>query len=792
MKVLYSWLKEFCDPGIDAAAAAEKIAGAGIEVAAVTRPADGLSGVVIARLTTLAKHPNADRLQVCQADIGNGQTVQVVTAATNVAAGDLVPLALAGATLAGGLKIKAGKLRGEKSDGMFCSTAELGLPAGDGVWVLPAGAFTPGTDAIAALGLDDTLIEYEVPANRGDLFGVLGMARELAAATGAPLRLPELDYPEGSEAAADAVTVRIDAPDLCERYAATVLRGVRAGAASPFWLQRRLLLCGQRPLGLAIDVTNYVLLEWGHPLHAFDRSLLRGATLVVRRAAAGEPAVLLDGKTLALPPTTLVIADAERPVALAGVMGCADSGVTAATTDIVLESAWFNPPAVRAAARGAKLGTAASQVFERGADRLGLLAALRRATGLLLAHGGGTACRGVIDVLPQPFARRQLTLRPARVARVLGTEIPAAEGVRILAALGFAVVPAGAAAYTVTVPAWRNDVTREEDLIEELARHYGYDRIPVHFPELSTAALAPAQEEQRRRQPEDLLAARGWQQVITYAFQPAAAANVRGDVAPLLLRNPLNPEMAALRTLLLPGLLAALQLNSGYRSDSSFRLFERGRVFLPYDTECLPREEEHLGLAACGRREDWRGGADSDFFALKAEVEAVLSALGAAATFAPGTHPWLRAGQAAEVTVGTTVVGWLGVVAPQLADTFHLRGTVVAAELNAGELAAAVRAGTTAISRQPAAERDLALIVADRVSAAELREAITGEAGARLERLTLFDLYRGKPLAEGEKSVGFRLLFRAADATLTDAEVSQLMARVLARLADQFGARIRG
>lgn len=790
MKVLYSWLREFCDPGLEASEAAEKIAAAGIEVNAVTRPADGISGVVLARVTAMAKHANADRLQVCVAEVGDGRQVPVVTAATNVREGDIVPLALAGATLAGGMKIKAGKLRGELSEGMFCSTAELGLPAGAGVWVLPPD-FTPGADAISALGLDDAIIDYEVPANRGDLFGVLGLARELAAATGAPLRLPALDYRENTAAAGDALRVRIDAPDLCERYAATVLRGVRAGAPSPFAMQRRLLLCGQRPRGLAIDVTNYVLLEFGHPLHAFDFALLHGSEIIVRRATAGEPAVMLDGTTKELTAKQLVIADADRPVALAGVMGCADSGVTEATADVVLESAWFNPVAVRGAARAAKLTTAAAQVFERGADRLGLLNALRRATALLLEHGGGSACRGVVDVLPQPFVRRQLLLRPARVTKVLGLEIPAAAGDRILRALGCELAPAGPDRQTVTVPAWRNDISREEDLIEEIARHYGYGRIPARYPEISAAALLPDLAERARREPADWLAARGWQQVITYAFQSAEAATVRAGVAPLALRNPLSPEFAMLRTLLLPGLLQVLQMNSGYRSDSAFRLFESGRIFLPYDTECLPREEEHLGLAAAGRREDWRGGSEMDFFALKAEIEALLTRPGMPVAFAPVVLPWLRPGMAAEVAVGAVTVGWLGVVAPALAERYHLRGLVLAAELNMALLPAAERAALGGISRQPAVERDLALIVADAVPVADLRAALEAEGGDWLERLVLFDLYRGKPLADGEKSIGFRLLFRAGAATLTDAEVNRVMERVMARLAERFGARIR-
>lgn len=792
MKLLHSWLEELAPTGLTAAALADRFAAAGIEVNSVTRPCAGISGVVIARVTACLPHPNADRLRLCQADTGGGRTVQVVTAATNVQAGHTVPLALAGAVLAGGLEIKKSKLRGEVSEGMFCSTAELGLtPTADGIWLLPD-TLTPGDDALAALGLqDEWLIDYEVPANRGDLYGVLGMAREAAAACGTAVRLPALDYPEGTEAAAGLLRVRIDAPDLCARYAATVVRGCRATAPAPFALQRRLLLAGQRPLGLAVDVTNYVLLEWGHPLHAFDRACLRGGEIIVRRAAAGEKAVLLDGQERELNAQLLVIADRDRAVALAGVMGGAESGVTEQTADLVIESAWFAPAAVRAAARAAKLATGAAQVFERGADRLGLLAALRRATALLVQHGGGAAAAGIIDVLPEPLARTAVRLRPARVNRVLGTDLPAGTAERILRALGCDLEPAGTDTLQVTVPSWRNDLTREEDLIEEVARHYGYDRIPARVPALSVAQIPPPDAAaQQARAAEDLLVARGWQQVITYAFHHADAT-LTGDTPPLALRNPLSPEMAVLRTLLLPGLLQALQGNAGYRSDSALRLCERGRVFLPYDTECLPREEEHLGLAAWGTREEWRGGLATDVFALKGDLEALLAQAGYTATFAPASRPWLEPGTGGELAVGSTVIGWCGVVAAALADRHHLRGAVVAAELNLSGLPAAARAAAGHISRQPAVDRDLAIIVPEAVTAAELRAVIEAEGGEWLERLTLFDLYRGAPLAAGEKSVGYRLLFRAAESTLTDAQVARVLEGIVARLQERCGARIR-
>jgi len=791
MKLLFSWLKEFVELSstVTAQELAECLEGVGIEINEVRAPGAGIKNVVIGKLIEITSHPNADRLVLCKTDIGD-KTIQVVTAATNVSAGDTIAVALDGALLATGLKIKKGKLRGEVSEGMLCSTEELGLlPSPEGVWVLGS-EFTVGQDAVIALGLDDPVIDYEVPPNRGDLYGVLGVAREVAASYRVPLTIPEIKYDEAEEEVQDSVKIRIEAPDLCPRYTGTVIRGVDAARRSPFWLERRLLMCGQRPLGVAVDITNYVLLEWGHPLHAFDLSELAGGEILVRRAEAGEKAVTLDEVERELGPEMLVIADRDRTVAVAGVMGCLGSGVTAATKDILLESAYFLPSSIRLTARALKHSTAASQIFERGSDYLGLSLALRRATGLLGKCGGGSISRGVYDVLPQPFARKELKLRTSRLGELLGTVIEDTNVQSILEGLGCECEPTEPGCFTVVVPSWRGDISREEDLVEEVARHHGYDQIAVLYPEISPRTINLSGREQQRRLREDLLVARGYQQIISYSFQ-ALKKNLPERPEPVALRHPLSPEMAVLRADLLPGLLSALRWNRSYQTAPAFRFFEVGRVFRCDPQGGLPYEEERLGLLLAGCSYDWRGGSKPDFYTLKSTIEAFLKLNGLTPVFADRVSPFLMSGQAATITAGTAELGWLGQVDPELAETYDIKEPVLAAELSMVAGGEGYVPQYQSISRHPVVERDLALIVKHDITAETLTAHFRQTDEDWLEQVTLFDLYQGPPLADDEKSLGYRLLFRASETTLTDEQVNGVMERIVQRLEKQCGARLR-
>ncbi len=737
MKFTYNWLKQYVAFDWSATQLAEKLTFAGIEVEAITSLGANIPPeVVITEILASEKHPNADRLSVCRV---TGDR-QIVCGAKNYKVGDKVPLALPGATLPGGLTIKVSKLRGVESQGMLCSAEELGLPKReDGLLILPPDA-PVGMKLADYLGPGDTVFDIEVTPNRPDWLSVIGIAREVSALTGNPLKLPEFSVAgDASEAA-----VTVEAPDLCPRYTARLIRGVKIGP-SPAWLSQTLEKVGLRSINNVVDVTNYVLLECGHPLHAFDYHRLAGRRIVVRRAVNGEQFVAIDGSRHELSDDMLVIADAERAVALAGIMGGKNSEINDATTEVLLESAWFLPANVRKTSKKLGLASESSYRFERGADIGGVIWASDRATALIQELAGG-APGPITDLLAKPIEKRRVRCRYAQAGRLLGIEVPAETVKKIFVSLGLAVIRDEPASCEVEVPTFRVDLEREADLIEEICRIHGVEKIPAQMqPALPAVSEFDAQWDARRHLRQKLIAL-GFHEAMNQTLV------AEGD---LKLQNPLTADQRALRSSLVPGLLQNLRTNVS-RHQYDVKLFEVGRVFGADGAESL-----HLALAATGRRTpgDWQRTEKVDYFDLKGALEEL------------GLEAEIRQIPAAQ------------------AKKLDLRDPVFVAEV---ELPAARREAERQfreLPKFPAIVRDVALIVDESVTHAQVLEAI-GQ-NKDLERVELFDIFRGGSIPTGKKSLAYSLTFRAADRTLTDAEVNEAHERIKRRLQEKLRGEIR-
>ncbi|HSB19192.1 MAG TPA: phenylalanine--tRNA ligase subunit beta [Anaeromyxobacteraceae bacterium] len=805
MRISLKWLSEYVDlSGLAAEEVARRLTGVGLEVEALERPGQGLEGVVAARILSSERHPDAEKLSVTTVDRGDGAALQVVCGARNYQVGDVVPLAAVGTALPGGQRIEKARLRGVESSGMLCSAKELGVDAdASGLLILPRDV-RPGTPMAEALGLDDVILEVNVTPNRPDALSHLGMARELAAILGRPVRPPAPRLAESGAPASSLARVRIEAPEKCSRYAARVIEGVRIGP-SPGWLARRLESCGVRPISNVVDATNYVLLELGHPLHAFDLDKVAGAEIVVRTARPGERIVTLDGKERALEPDDLLIADRDRGSALAGVMGGGDSEISAGTSRVLLESAWFQPSGIRRTSRRQGLQSEASYRFERGADPGMVIPALDRCAALLAELSGGTVRPGAIDVHPRPARAAEVRLRWSRPAEILGMEVPPEETRRVLEGLGFQVRRGDDQGATFTVPSWRVDVSLEEDLVEELIRARGYDAIPETLPRSANWTPAEPREALAAGRLRSALEAGGFREAVNFSFvAPGDLARV-GAPAPLLLQNPISAEMSAMRTALVPSLLRNLSTNLR-RGAEEARLYELARVYRarPEGAGDPPAEEE-LRLAAVlfGRRHPhgWTSPAEAeegrarsrdpgiDFYDARAAVEAVGEALGLRLAFGPPAAPvpWLHPRSACAVSSPEGAdLGFLGEIHPRVAAAFELPGRVMALELSAESLLASARLvpAHRPVSSFPAVTRDFAVEVDARVPAAAVERVVAAfAAAAPVEEWTLFDVYAGGELGRrGKKSVAVYLRYRAPDRTLTDAEVDELHARIVERL----------
>lgn len=793
MRFSESWLREWVDPPVDRAGLTDQLTMAGLEVDAVEPVAPDFDGVMVGLITTVALHPDADRLSVCQVDDGSGDPRPVVCGAPNVREGMKAPFARVGGRLPDGTVIHKAKLRGQMSEGMLCSATELGLAeASEGLLVL-ADELAAGTDIREALGLDDAAIEIDLTPNRGDCLSVQGIAREVGALNACAVQGPAIT---AQLVSADAQRdVHLDWPEAAPRYVGRVIRNVATDAASPLWLTERLRRSGIRPLGPVVDVTNYVMLELGQPMHAFDLATLEGA-IHVRAATAGESLALLDGRTVTLDGQDLVIADDHRPVALAGVMGGEPTAVGPGTRDLWLESACFVPRLMAGRARRFGLHTDSSHRFERGVDPAMQERAMERATALLLEIVGGEAGPLVVaEAAEHVPARHPIRLRPERLNRTLGVKLPPDQISEYLMRLGLA-VETDATGFAVTPPTWRFDLEREADLVEEVARLHGYDNLPERP---NVAAFSLPERPEPGSSVEQIcqrMAARGYNEAMTYSFVPEYWNQAaEPELTPLRLTNPLSEELAVMRTSLWPGLLRALQYNRN-RQEERIRLFELAKVFRPEEDGLA--QPLRLGAVAWGRSRPlhWDDEPRStDFFDLKGDVEAILALTGRAGAyrFQKVKHAMLHPGQSARVVRdGGDAVGWLGAIHPEIATDLDVPADVLLFELDVEALQPSASPSFRPLSRFPAISRDLALVLDERVPA-EAVEASARKAGGKwLDKLIIFDVYRGKNVDPGKKSLAIGLSLRDPARTLTDEEVEECVKDIVKQLQEELGAALRG
>jgi len=784
MRIAYSWLKEYIDLELSPEELAERLTHAGVEVEAVERFAEIPIRVVVGEIVTLAPHPHNSRLSVAGVDPGGGRPLQIVCGARNIAAGQKVPLALPGAPLPGRGRIEAAELYGVMSEGMLCSGEELGLELGspDGILILDPSSKT-GIPLDEALELDDEILILDLTPNRADCLGLLGIAYEVAALTGAAVKHPPAAPPEAEGRTSEALRVELQEPSLCSRYTARVIEDVAVGA-SPLWLQLRLLKSGLRPISNIVDITNYVMWEYGQPLHAFDFHLTRGGEIIVRRGRPGETLVTLDGAERALDEEVLVIADAAGPVALGGVMGGESTEINPSTRTVLLEAALFNPVSIRRTARRYNIPSEASQRFERGVNPAWVAETSGRAALLMAELAGGRVLRGLLDSYPAPVQPRRVTVRPHRVSEILGMKIPAAEASDILNRLGFTVETAGRS-LEVTVPLRRNDIFLEEDLVEEVARLYGYERIPATLPRGELLESREELPERLQGLARDTLTACGFNEIITYSFiSPTALRSLRlpeGDprLEAISMQNPLSEEQSIMRTTLLPGLLKTLQDNFHHREMDQL-LFEIGAVYLPRQLplEELPQERLRLSLAATGQlpEANWYSASQpAGFFVVKGAIEALLDRFGIGGTeYLPAELPFAHPTRAAVILIAGKEAGFLGELRPQVAEKWDYPQTAAVAELDLELLIdlSDPLPRVAPLPRYPAGLRDIAVVVPRALSAGKLERCIYEAGGGLVERVALFDLYEGAQIPKDRRSLAFTITYRHPDRTLTESEIN--------------------
>jgi phenylalanyl-tRNA synthetase beta chain len=787
VKVVLSWLRELCPTDLEAGELAERLTANGVKVEDILWPWSGLTGVVAARVLGLRNHPGSDRLCLARVDAGSGER-EVVVGVRNMREGDLVPLAAPGSRVpALDEPLSAREIRGVVSDGMLASPRELGISGNhEGILILPT-MMAPGADLKAALGLDDAVLDIEIEPNRPDLMSVLGVAREVSIATGVPVNEPAVELTEADEKAESEASVEILDLERCPRYVARVIRGVES-RPSPIVAQARLTASGMRPISSVVDATNYAMLELGHPLHPFDLDLLEGRTVVVRRAERKEALMTLDAEERSLTPDDLVIADRSKGIALAGVMGSAAAEVSDTTRDVLLESAYFEPPAIQRTRRRLGISTEASQRFERGADPEAPARAADRAAQLIVEWSGGLVLAGALDVGSAP-PRRRVRIRPTRAGLVLGQEV-APDDVRSALERAGLQVSGESDELHAEVPGYRVDLTREEDLIEEVARIRGYDRIGSMLPPVRQAGGLGDRHAFRRRIRLAGLAA-GLREVRSLSFASAEDLDTFGG-DPIRIRNPLAAEEGFLRTSLLPGLLRAVSRNLS-RQVAGAALFEVGVVFGPGDPA---DERERIGLVLVGSAS--AGWPDPerpfDFFDLKGSVNAMLSGLGIReTTLRPDLGGAFHPGRSAALAAGGLDIGTVGELHPSVAARFDLAGRVGVAELDVAALREAVddRFTLRDVPRYPPVRRDLAFVLDAAVPAVDVERAVAARGAPLVAAVRLFDVFTGSPVPEGKRSLAFAVDFRAADRTLTDAEVDEAVAGIVDALHRNLGAELR-
>ncbi len=792
MKFSEKWLREWVNPAISTEELSKVLTMSGLEVEAVEPVAGEFSKVVVGQVRSLEPHPDADKLNVCQVDVGGGELLQIVCGAANVAVDFKAPVALVGARLPGDFKIKKTKLRGVPSFGMLCSATELGMAeSADGLMALPADAPT-GQDMREYLWLDDQSFELSLTPNRADCLSIAGIAREVG--TLAKVEVTPDDIDAVAEQSDRRLGVRIEVEQDCPRYLCQVIEGIDPAAGTPLWIVEALRRSGLRSLGPVVDITNFVLLELGQPMHAFDLTKIDGS-IRVRHATAGESLVLLDGQQIELTEGTMVIADDQKPLALAGIMGGQDSAVSDATRSIVLESAFFNPLSIAGRARSYGLHTDSSHRFERGVDPELQRTALQRAASLLLSIVGGSA-GPVVEVvhetqLPQ---RSAITLRAARIRRVLGKEIARDEVLDILQRLGMSVA-ASDAEWQVTAPSFRFDIEIEEDLIEEIARVHGYDNLPTTLPK-TVATMQPRSEtvvELGRLK--EILVARGYQEAITYSFvDPEMQHLISPDEQAVVLANPISADMSVMRTSLWPGLLQAMMHNLN-RQQSIVRFFESGLKFIKQDNEII--QKKYLSGVVTGQQspEQWaEKGRAVDFFDVKGDVEALLATLsgGQDFSFTAEECDALHPGQSAVIyDAEGKKVGMLGALHPAIETKLDLSQRTYLFELAMNCFDNAQIPRFEPLSKYPEIRRDLSVVLNEATTIQTLKKTVKGAATGLLKNFQLFDVYQGKGIDSGRKSVAFGLTFQDQSRTLEEIDVEAALAPILSALTDQLDATLR-
>ncbi len=791
MKISEKWLREWASPKLDTRALTDCLTMAGLEAGVAGTAAPKLDRVVVGEIISIAPHPAADKLRLCRVNAGKGKTLDIVCGAANAAAGMKAPVALEGATLPNGAVIKKTQIRGVDSSGMLCSAQELGLAeSSSGLLELDRDA-RPGTPLTDYLDLDDVMLEIDLTPNRGDCLSVAGIARELSALTGAKLKKPAIKPVAARQRR--KLAVKLEAAQDCPRYVGRVIADVNPNAVTPMWMKERLRRSGVRSIHPVVDVTNYVMLELGQPMHAFDLDKLDGA-IHVRHARQGETLTLLDGIRIELAAGTLVIADDKQPLALAGIMGGLDSAVDDATRHVFLESAWFRPETISVGARSRGLQTESSQRFERGVDPMLQRKAVERATALLLAITDGKP-GPIIEQIAQRYLPRvaPIRLRAQRVDRLLGMSLPAKAITTIFGRLGMQLKKSGHD-WTVTPPTHRFDIGREVDLIEEIARVHGYDKVPSQRPRIEMVAGPIPESLATDARLRAILVDRDYQEVVTYSFvDPKLQSLLDRQNAAVPLANPISADMAVMRTSLWPGLLQAILYNQN-RQQTRVRLFEIGRTFISQGPELM--QERMLGGAVSGEAlaEQWgipRRGAD--FYDVKADVEALLTLAGiiGEVRYSSASHTALHPGQSAQIRHHNKLVGQIGLLHPELQSQLGLDRPVILFELMLAALQFEKIPVFREFSKFPSIRRDLAIIVAEATPAQTVLECVEKVTGRLLVNLELFDEYRGKGIDSGRKSLALGLTLQDSSRTLNEDEIERVMAQVIAALGSELGATVR-
>ena len=752
-----------------------------------------IRNVVVGQVLSIVPHPNSDHMFICQVDVGQEAPVQIVTGAQNVHQGDLVPAALHNSWLPGGVHITKGKLRGEKSNGMLCSFAELGLTQNDlpgayadGIWILNDEDCKPGQDINLVIGNDDTVVDFEITNNRPDCYSIIGLARESAAAFGQKMRHHE-PVVKGSDAGDiyDYLDVEVPAEDLCNRYSSRMVANVKIGP-SPKWLRQRLRANGVRPINNIVDITNYVMLEYGQPMHAFDYRYVSSGKIVVREAREGETLTTLDGNVRSLKPGMLVIADDDKPIGLAGIMGGENSEIMDDTTMVVFESANFNGTSIRQTALALGMRTEASGKFEKSLDPMMTIPALQRACELVELLGCGDVLGGTIDILNYIPEEKRLPLEPEKINKLLGTNIPREDMIRYLDLLEIPVE-----GNEILVPSFRPDLNLMADIAEEVGRSYGYNEIPTTAFKTSTQG-GYSSEMKLEAKAGVLCRGLGYSEIITYSFvSPTIFDQIRLSAdSPLRqamkIQNPLGEDTSIMRTIALPSMLEILSRNNAYHNKAA-KLYELAKIYLPMEGQPLPQEPKMLVLGTYG--------AGETFFTLKGELEAIFSGLRLkkASYSAERNNPSYHPGRCARVTIDGVDVGVLGQVHPLVAKNYGMESEVYCAEINFTKLLELQLpdATYTPLPKYPSVSRDLAIVCDEEVTVAQAEDVITAAAGKLLREIRLFDIYRGIGVPAGRKSMAFSLVLRADDRTLTDTESEAVVTKVLSALAEKLNAVLR-